>query len=437
MTQSFDWSKFETVSPAPNDISNQSQQSFDWSQFEQAGLNPSHASEALRHTARTGSRIAETLAGLPGDILDLPKKIIKYGAEKITGKAQPELDQGSKIAKKLLPFANLPTSSEIREKTKEMSAGYLEPKSEKEEISDEIASDFASLAVPLKTKIPFLKSLGKALGISVGATAASEGASLLGAEQGGKTASKVGTMFLLSAFNPKGANKYVNSLYEEARNLVPKGAKAPAKQLSKQLIDLQSQLNKGGAAASKTKALQKISEIKSTISGGKVPVEELTEFKKSINEMRSGLYEEFKSDKVGRASAKRNLDSVSGIIDNSLAEYGVKNPKWENIYRSANEAHGAIQQSKKMSRAVERMLKGLPGKHWGILAAELFLSPKTAVATSAAYGGLKGVELLIRIVKSPALRKYYMGAVGAAAKQDSAAFSRNMEKLDSELSKNK
>lgn len=392
---------------------------------------PTKFEEAKRHVARTGSRIAETLAGLPGDIIQAPAKLTKYGIEKFTGKQHPELDEALKSARSMMLGGSLPTSSELREKAKELSEGYLEPKTKNEELSDSIISDFASLAIPVKGKIPFLRSLGIALGSNL----ASEGAELLGAGEGAKIATKLGTTFLMTAFNPKGASKFGDTLYSEAKEMIPKGASINAQNLSKEIGMLETQLAKGGSAPYKSGAQTKLKEIRGKIKNGRIPVEELTEFKIDLNKARSGLYADQSLDKGGKALAKRNLDSASKVVDNALKEYGHANPEWAKKYRAANEVYGTIAQSKKAGNAIARVVKANPHSSGALLAGELFFAPKTLPAAAGAIGAWKAGELMVRISKSSTLRKYYMGVVEGALKEDSALILKNLNKLDAGLKK--
>jgi len=449
MTSQFDWSQFEKVAPAPKQATQQApeqgtaeqkppqQETFDWSQFQKAGeVQAAEKGSALkRHTARTGARVGETIAGLPGDILALPGNVAKFVASKVSPKAHKDVSMAADIARAILPGGGAPTSGEIRQQTKQVSGGYLEPQTKAEQIGDEFVSDFISLAIPVKGKVPFANALARALGISAAGTAASEGVGLLGAGEGGREWAKTGATFLGSMFNPKGATKYVSGLYEEAKNLLPQGASAPATHLSGQLSSLKQQLHKGGSAPSKTKAIQKIDEVQAKISKGRIPVDELTEFKKSINEARSGLYEEFKSDKVGRKMAKKNLDAVSKSVDGALQEYGKSHPEWAKSYNAANEGFGAIAKSKKIRTNAARFLKQHPHVAYGGLGSALFslTAPHALVGAAAGAAALGSIELYKKISSSPVLRKYYTQAVQSAAKEDAASFAKNMEKLDSKI----
>lgn len=387
--------------------------------------------EGIRHVARSASRIGETLAGLPGDIIEAPANLMNYAIEKITGKPNEGFREAKKTAKKFLPFGNVPSSGEIREKTKELSGGYLEPKGKGEELSDAIVSDFASLAIPIKGKIPFLRSLGT----SLGANLAAEGAELLGAGEKGKAATKIGSMFLLSAFKPNGAKKFGDDLYKQAEKLVPEGATVSAENLLKSTEKLKEQLKKGGSAPYKTPALTKINEIASKVDYDRIPVDELTQFKIDINKARSSLYGDVNLDKGGRAMAKRNLDSTAKVVDDALKEYGHANPEWQKAYRSANEVYGAIAQSKQVSNSIQKLIKSYPHASAAALAGKLFLAPKSTPALVAGYGALKTGELITRIAKSKTLQGYYQGVVKAALKDDAAAMSKYLNKLDAGLKK--
>lgn len=384
-----------------------------------------------RNVLRSGSRIGETVLGLPGDVVNLTDKAAKFLAEKISGKPIEEKSAITKI---------LPSSSELQRKAESLSNGYLKPKTDAERLSDEIISDFTSLALPVKG----LKSLGSGrlplltpLYASLGANLSKEGAKNFGLSEGAQDATKLGSLFVLTAFNPKGASRYVDSLYKEAQSLLPANAKAPASGLKSSLDKLEVQLKKGGTAPYKSPTLTKIQEIRTKIKNGKIPVDELAQFKIDINKARESLYLSPDLDKGGRAIAKRNLDSVANIVDEGLNEYGKLNPAWEKAYRPANEAYGAIAQSRRASNFINRTFRQNPSLSSLALAAELFYHPSAAKTGlhGAVYGGIKSYELFQRIKKSPVLRKYYSQVAKSAVKEDSASVIKNLGKLDEELKK--
>lgn len=397
-----------------------------------------------RQVGRGAARVAETVLGAPrafGEFLEalVPEKALKYGAEKIgLGQGAENLLENTK---RFAPYKLFPKSEDIRENvTKTLFGKKLEPKNEWEQKADDLVSDFTALALPLPgMKLKFLKPALLALG----ANAASEGVGKIGGTEKQKAYTKIGTILAGSMINPKGAENLSKNLYSQARSARPTDAKVTAKNLTSSVDSLEKQLIKGDpGATSKRKSLGLIKDIKSKIKNNEIDIEELEQFKRDINEARSGLFEEFKVDKVGRKSAKRNLDTVSKYIDNTLKEYGKVNPEWEAFYRPANEVHGAIAQSKRVRNWIGKNMKyiGFPS-----IAAELglyhFGSPSMAGGAIAGLGvltaGLGTAEILSRVIKSPALRKHYTNVISGALKEDAIVVRENLRKIDNELRKEK
>lgn len=395
-----------------------------------------------RQVGRSGARIAETVLGAPrafGEFLEsvVPEKAIGKLAGTV-GLREP-VEKGFETAKKFAPYKLFPESENIR---KDISQGLfgkkLEPKNEWERKADDLISDFAALAIPFPgSKFKVLKPALLALG----GTAASEGIGQIGGTEKQQQYGKIGTILLGSIINPKGAENLAKNLYAEARQVRAPDAKVSATKLTKSVDDLEKQLVKGDpGAGSKRKSLGLIKDIKSKIKNNEIEVDELEQFKRDINEARAGLFEEFKIDKVGRKSAKRNLDSVSKYVDNSLKEYGKQNPDWEAFYRPANEVHGAIANSK---RARNWVIKNMKSIGFPALAGELglyhFVSPGAAGIGLTSIGiGAAGIgtsEVLSRVMKSPTLRKYYTNAIAGALKEDAILVHENLKKIDQELRK--
>jgi hypothetical protein len=171
----------------------------------------------VRNTTRTGVRIGETVAGLPGDIASLGIGLGDIASQKLLGK--PFLSSAQQY---------LPTSDKIRKKITEpfeekfLPEGYLTPQSPGEILSDEFFSDIASLVTP----IPFMSSgktiknaLKGALGTAAAGSIAKWGAQKVGAPEGVQSGVKIGTMFLSSLGGPGSTKRYIDSLYARAGNL--------------------------------------------------------------------------------------------------------------------------------------------------------------------------------------------------------------------------
>lgn len=386
--------------------------------------------EALRHIARTGSRVLETVAGLPGDIHSLAETGANWAIKSTTGK---NYSNQLKIIKSLLPGGNLPTSSQIKENAETASKGYLAPQTKGEEISDEITSDIASFLVGPSGKSKIITKVLRAIGISALGQGAKETAKSFGLEESSQELARSGTMFLASMINPKGALKYTSNLYTKAEEYLPKDAKVSASNLSKDISKLVASLEKGISTPAKNKPLTKLKEIKNKIKMGNIEISELEQTKKDLNQLRSSLYADFKGDKAGLKSAKRNFDNVSNIVNKALEEYGEINPQWFKIYKEADNAFGAIAQSKKVSRFIFSSLKKKPFLHAALLHGLFGLSPGKVVTGGAAYGAVKSGELLHRVLNSPVLRKYYTESLKAASREDAAALTKHLASLDKAL----
>lgn len=440
MSAPIDWSRFEIkeTPSAPMDFSQyeikedvpQETPSLlkQFGQFEKE-----QASKLLRPVART----TETVLGLPragGEFLEsiVPEKLIKKGAEKV-GLKEP-VEAGFKFAKKYAPYKLFPSSKQAREFGKSLFGDFLEPKNETQAIADEVVSDFATMAIPFGGPLKFARPALTALG----AQATKQGAKLLGAGDETQQYAKLGTMVLGAFVQPGKANQLKEALYEQARQSRPANAAIPAPNTLQKVNNFENHLLKGDPGAiTKTKSLDLLSKIRSKIQNNQLKLNELEEFKKDINIARSSLYEEFKGNKPGREITKRNLDSVSKIVDDALKEYGQQNPQWEAFYRPANEVHGAIAQSRKFRNWLSRNYKkfGLPGAA-AVFGIEQSLGiPGTAAAAGVGYGALKSGEALARIWKSPTLRKYYTNVIQESLKENSPAMLENLNKLEAGLKK--
>jgi len=392
-----------------------------------------------RQLLRSGARVEETILGAPrafGEFMEslIPEKLLKKGAKKL-GIEKP-IESGLEFSRKYAPYKLFPKSQQVRDLNKFLFGAKIEPKNKWEEKADNAISDFAALALPFPGSQ--LKLLKPGL-LAAGGNIASEVVGQIGGTEKEKTYAKLGTFLVGSMINPGSAKKLEKNLYDQARGARPNDAKVKTNELIKKTKDLEKQLSKGDPnASSKKKSVDLLKEIRSKVKNNEIDIEELEQFKRDINEARSGLYETFKTDKVGRKSAKRNLDAVSNVVDDTLKSYGRKNPEWESFYRPANEVHGAIAQSQRVRNKLVQVAKKyshhaiLPilgiGHMGGAAAIE-------GIAASAAVGaGIVGTgEIISKVMKSPTLRKRYMDLINSALKDDVVAIRENMDKLEREL----
>lgn len=379
----------------------------------------SFVSNIPRHASRIGSRVAETIGGIPGDIQDLIQSGVFAGLEKITGhKVTPE---GREKAAEYIERA--PTASELKKTSEKLTKGYTSAQNETEKNIDEYASTVASLLGPMK----FRKALGiAALGIGV-----KKGTEILGLGEGTQEASKLGTMLIASMVNPKGVKQLYGNYYNQALKNAPEGTLVSAKPLESKLNSLRKKLSQGIEAPSEKAVLDDLEKVASKIKDGKIDVREMMSTNRSINE-RMG-------DPSLLIRGKNLYPELKKAVNDSIKLY--KNPEFIKNWKSANEAFGGVHESQKLSRYIERHLGNKPIKHaiFASIAETAAGYPEailpTLGASIAAFGGVKGIELTKRILANPTLRKYYGEVLMNASKENSIAMIKSSEKLEKELKK--
>ncbi len=371
--------------------------------------------ETGRHAARIGSRIAETIGGIPGDIGSLIQSGVFAGLEKLTG--VPATESSREKAKEY----RAPTSKELKKMSIESTGGYTKPTSKAEEIGDELAETIASLVGPMKFR--------KVLGVGIGAQAAKEGIKLLGGGETSQEAGKLGTMFLLSMLNPGGASRYASDQYKKA-NQLSKGASITAKNFEDNLKNMKTELEKGITTSSKNVILKPIEDMTSKIKNGKIKVDELTAAKRDINTLMG--------DPVLLKREKILLKKLGAEVDKAIKPYEKINPSFSKAYRPANEIYGAVMQGNKASNFIKKYLgyKSVLGAAIGetFLGHPEFILP-TVLGAAGAGAGAKTIDFMTRVAKSPQLQKYYSKAMAAAIAEDIGALRLYEDKIEQELNK--
>jgi len=400
--------------------------------------------EGRRHTGRTAARVGETLLGLPGDVREVTKFAGDWLGDKargLLGKEPLTDEEKSFIEEQMKPSdwdllgrltEALPTSSELREGvTRKYTGDYLEPQNKWEAFADDVAQDFAALAIPVKGKIPFARALGSSLVANTGGEIAGE---FLGEDA--KNYTKLGLLFATGMVgrNKGGVKKYINELYTDMRSEVPEGARVASSGLESKLKKIEAQLRKGDpSAASKKEAFQKIDAIRNKVQGGEITVDELLELTKDTNEVI------FSGKELVRSQNK--LFDIREALHDATKEYGSQNAEFLSKWKDANQAYAATELSRKVGNWVKKNIKP---KDYAYAATALgveggLLGAPAALTTMGGLGGAAATaysaEVMKRIAQSPALRRYYMNTVNASLKQNKAGFTRNIKMLDDGLNK--
>lgn len=384
--------------------------------------------EIGRHTARTGSRIAESLLGLPADVLKTAQ-LGARGVEKLAGKTREKigLEPLPTTEKKPPPIG----SEELRKFSSKLFGEKVLPQSPTESLIDNIVEDASVLAIPIKGKIPFVRSIGSAIAGNL----SQEAAKSMGVGEGGQAAAKLGTFFLAGLTGKGNVKKYWKKEYELADKAIPKRARLDATKLDNRLTKLERELRKGGIETPSQKFVEKpLKEIQKIIHEGELKVDDAVAAKKKINELRSSLFTDVKG-KGGQKYARTKINEVANALDEALEIYGKENPEFFKHYKAANEAYGGFFQSKKVSNWIaSKVPYGRMGKNAFFLMEAIF-KPSTLKFTVPAYGLFKGGELASRLIKSPTLRKYYTNLVKSAIDENKTGVLKNLKALDQTIQK--
>jgi hypothetical protein len=265
----------------------------------------------------------------------------------------------------------------------------------------------------------------KALGVAALGTGAKEGSKILGLGETSQEAAKVGTMLVASMFNPKGVKQLYDNFYHEADRLVPPGTMVSARPLEAKLNNLKNKLKQGILAPSEEAVLTNLEKVAKKIKNGQVDLKEMMATNRSLNEVIG--------DPKLLKRGKTLFNELKKAVNDAIKLH--RDPEFVKNWRGANEAFGGLHESQKMTRFVSKHLGPLPLKHAVLAGAGEAVAgyPEAAVPTiiaaTAGYVGMKGAELMHRIVSNPTLRKYYGDVLTHAAAENAKAMNASAANL--------
>ncbi len=424
----------ETTPSRPTDTNESTP--FDFSAYK-VKEPPTTEEEVGRHLTRTGARVSEAILGFPGDMI----KFSKYIAESLPKPPEFLRKEPSKL-KKLgrQAIEQIPGNEELKKVSSYLTSGFTDPQSAYEEIGDEITSLATILLEPAKAVESFpklLSTIGKAFGKSAAVKGVGEGSKLLGATEGQQNAVELGTLFLTGLLGRKTADKFVSDQYQKARAEIPRGTLLDTTDMYFALEDVESRLSKGISTPTKDKVRTSLSELKAKAANGLMEADEVVQSVHDINEIMNSkkLFDELNT--TERKLLKSRFDLVKNELHQEVAKLGKANPKFYKTWTEANQAYGAIANSKKVKNYLEGKIGSLPKHLIGSAALELMLGyPQAAAGTAVGYGLLKSGELLTRIAKSPKLREHYMKAIFEAGNENLPGVIKHLNALDKQAPKN-
>lgn len=374
-------------------------------------------SKILRGGTRTSSRIAETFAGIPGDISDIIQSGIFSGLEKAVGIEAPN------EAREKMKGYRAPTSQELQELSEKSTKGYTKAKSEEERELDEFTKTVSSLLGPMKFR--------KALGLATIGTGISKGLQTLGFDEPIQDLGKFGTIFTLSMVNPKGVQNLYSGLYDKVKKSIPNKT-LDVSSLDKRLESIQKHLQKGVSTSTKNAVLKPVEELRGKIKNGKIEADDLIQSRFDINELMG--------DPELLKKGKNSFPLVTRAVNKAIKKAPELSEKIKKDFTSADEAYSAFQESKKASRFIQKILPEKPLKSALLTAGiEAMTYPEAVLPTAAGiisgYGLTKSFEFLKRINANPTMRKYYIGLMTSAVNENKVNTLKYLHKLETEFEK--
>ena len=357
-----------------------------------------------RHIARIGARVAETLGGGLGDVLQLTQSLLSKGVEKVTGRKFPQkLD----ITETIL---GIPTTRKFKEVEKMGFGEYLEPQSAVEKFGDEIAqtaTGLVAMKVPVKLALrgaalgATFKEIGKKFNLP---TWAQTGLDLTGNVLG---SAKFGNI-----------NKYKEALYTSTKESLPENAITDASKLKQSLEDYKKNLSTGlKNVPQKQKVVNIIDELLGKIENNTVGVKDLWDSKKDIYQYLGPNYSEI-------SGYKEVLKKVNNDLRHTLYGYGKQNPEFVKNLKKADEFYGNVAEFEKNVSFISKIRDA---EKFG---AALALLNGNFIQMAKILGAGKGIEFLHNLIKKPVVVKFYGKALKAAAMQNKISALNSVRKLN-------
>jgi len=334
----------------------------------------------------------------------------------------------------------LPTGQEAKQFIQQQAEpylpeNYLKPQSKGEEAFDEIVATTTALATPFLGKAP---SLLKSVGVASVGQGAKELAKLFSFPEETANNIKLGVMIPASIFGTRGTiRKTSQQSYKKAEQALKNATISPDK-LRDNLLKVYDEVS-SNAMPAREETLKILKPVVKSISvGNKIPVKKVWDLKKDMNAWLGN----YKTPKQSIPFVER----TSGILNESLRDYGKTNPEFLQNYSLGDQLHGALSNQSILNRfaranpsldtAIKHpltkiLLYGAPK----IAGLGSLAKPSTLPAVGAALGAREIYRMANVMAKSPEARKIYTKAINDALKQDIKAFMTDAKRLDAIIGK--
>lgn len=392
--------------------------------------------EVLGHSARA----AEALAGSIGNNQSFLEYITGISFPEKQGKTREEMGKFNLPDIENLEgaspyFYKSPKTSELREKTKESTGGYLEPKNDISKITQEITSDISSMFDPSLGRLPFMQRIL----LPISGQATKQTLKSLGTDEKTQDIGKLATMGILSIANLGNAREVATQAINDATNMMPRGLSFSTRPTEIALNNIKNQpWYRTGVDATKQAAFNTIASIENRIRGGRINGQESMQLRRDISNQRRALGGYNVPGNPDRQASLRYLDMVDRALLESMENYGRHvNPRWWTAYTESQEAYRVTQRSEAISNFISsRYAKPFTSEvakiAFGTLLAQGGLRvPLAGMGVAGLLAARKSFQIINRMIHSPMLRRHYLNVINAAAQGNSALMIKELEKFDS------
>jgi len=372
-------------------------------------------------------------AGFAGDYA---KTINDLLADPITkhGFGQETVPYEQTAIGKLLP------TTEQHEGTINKEVPFLKPRNKLEEYAQDIGKDTAALFLPGRAfrMGRYAFSPMRSLGIAVGANTVGKGVELWSGDKEKGDMAKKGTMLALSLLNPTSAKNISQNLYQDAARALPQNATVNANNFMTRLNNLENRILQGrppaNVAPSERFVLNQIENFRNLVQNGQMSMRTLVAQKRSFNEeLQRNLFE--LPDRASKARARELAQEISHATRDTMRQYGTNNPQWWQLQQSADQAHGAIQQSNFISNVLGKFMKGKPEalSHVFGIGIPAGVAYGSTMGAGAILTGYQSAKIGWRMIHSPELRRHYARVLGAAAADNPTIVHKELDEFQEKL----
>jgi len=238
-----------------------------------------------------------------------------------------------------------------------------------------------------------------------------------------RAATTIGSALITHRVTGKSLKTVNKELFNKATSLA-EGKTVGTIGLERDLNTLEKTLAKGVSTPPKTAIKGVIKEIESKIKNGRIPVDELMEAKRNINE-RVGEFFNIKGSK--------NLFKNAGkVVDKGIQTFETENPEFKQAFRQANSMFKGMNETK----VIERFISRHPILSTEALLLKKFIGPIFTGKSIGIAAAAKGAEFATALARNPGLRKAYTDILKNATKNEVRGTLNSLKKFNKAVEKN-